>query len=92
MKNVEIIEIKLSNKLSDQLENVLEEVIGKVRNSQTDYSINLYRKMNLMTDYMVIILYTQKLDNKGISELGQRLKIALKEFGIISHKIWDEVL
>lgn len=92
MKNIEIIEIKLSNNRSEQLENVLEEVIAKIRNSQTDYFVKLYRRMNLKTDYMVMILYTQKIDNKLISELGQRLKIALNEFGIINHKIWNEIM
>ena len=48
--------------------------------------------MNLKSDYMVTISYTQKTENKFISELGQRLKNALKEKGIINHKVWNEVI
>lgn len=90
MKSIEIIEIRLSQNLNNVLENEIGNVIEEVMENEPGYTLKLYNKLQLKSDYMIIIYHTQKLTNHKGSELGQRLKVALKNFGMINHNVWRE--
>lgn len=90
MKSIEIIEIRLSQDLNKVLENEIGNVIEEVMKNEPEYNLKLYNKLQLKSDYLIIIYHKQKLTNHKGSELGQRLKDALKDFGMINHTIWGE--
>lgn len=92
MKSIEIIEIRLSQNLNEVLEKEIANVIKEVMKKEVGCTLKLYNKMHLESDYIVIIYHKHKNTNRGISELGQQLKAAFSEFGMINHSIWDEIL
>lgn len=88
MKSIEVIEIRLSQDLNKLLEKEIGNIIEKVL--EKEYTLRLYKKLQLKSDYMIIIYHTQELTNLKGSELGQRLKLAFKDFGMINHSIWGK--
>lgn len=92
MKSIEIIEIRLSQNLNEVLEKEIGDVINEVMKTESVYTMKLYNKMQLESDYMIIIFHTRKLTNHKKSELGQRLKLSLNDFGMINHSVWNELL
>lgn len=92
MKSIEIIEIRLSQDQNKVLENEIGNIIKEIMEKETEYSMKLYSKLQLKSDYMIIIYHAQELTKYKGSELGQRLKDALKDFGMINHTIWKESL
>ncbi len=91
MESIEIIEIRLSQNLNEVLEKEIGKVINEVLKNETEYTLKLYNKFQLKSDYLIIIFHKQKLPGNKKSELGQRLKISLKEFGMINHSVWKEL-
>jgi hypothetical protein len=74
------LDIKTFNKIEEVMEN------------EPEYMLKLYNKIQLKSDYMIIIYHEQELSNHKGSELGQRLKVALKDFGMINYNAWNELL
>lgn len=92
MKSIEIIEIRLTQDLNEVLEKEIGNVIEEVMKKESQYTLKLYNKMKLRSDYMIIIFHTQKLPSNKKSELGQQLRASLKDFGMINHNVWTELL
>jgi hypothetical protein len=92
MESIEIIEIRLTQNVNEVLETEIGNVINEVMKEESGYTMKLYNKMQLRSDYMILIFHTQKLTNHKQSELGQRLKESLKDFGMINHSVWNELL
>jgi len=92
MESIEIIEIRLSQNLNEVLEKEIGNVIKEVMKIESGYTMKLYNKMQLRSDYLIVIFHTQKLTNHKKSELGQRLRASLKDFGMINHNVWNELL
>jgi len=92
MESIEIIEIRLSRKQNEVFEKEIGNVIEEVMQKELEYSLKLYNKTQLKSDYMIIIFHAKKLTNHKKSELGQRLRLSLKEFGMINHSVWNELL
>ena len=91
MGSIEIIEIRLSQKLNEVFEEEIRNVIGEVINRESRYSMKLFHKMQLPSDYLIIIFHSQKLTENKKSELGQQLKVSLRDFGLINHSAWNEL-
>jgi hypothetical protein len=92
MKSIEIIEIRLSQNLNKVLENEIGNIIEDLVENEPEYKLKLFNKIQLKSDYMIIIYHEQELSNHKGSELGQRLKVALKDFGMINYNAWNELL
>lgn len=92
MESIEFIEIRLTQNLNDVLEKELWNVIQEVMKKKSGYTMKLYHKMHLESDYLIIIFHTQKITGHKGSELGLRLKESLKDLGIINHSVWNERL
>jgi hypothetical protein len=88
---IETLEIRLAQNLNKKLEAEIQHVVDDVVKKTSGISMKFYRKNNLNSDYLIIIMYlNNKSRTKGI-ELGQRIKSALNEFGLVNHNLWNEV-
>lgn len=92
MQSIEIIEIRLSQNLNKVLEKEIGNVIDETMENEPGSIIKLFTRMQLKSDYMLMIYHTETFINHKGSDLGQRLKVALKDFGMINHTVWDELL
>lgn len=92
MGNIETIEVRLSSKLSQSLENHIAEIIEKALSSEEVSEIKLYNKERIKTDYLVILIYKKQYSEIQTKALGQLLKTALKEYGMVYHNYWEEVM
>lgn len=92
MGNIETIEVRLSSKLSQSLENHIAEIIEKALSSEEVSEIKLYNKERIKTDYLVILIYKKQYSEIQTKALGQLLKNALKEYGMVYHNYWEEVM
>jgi len=88
---IETLEIRLAQSLNKKLEAEIEQVLDDVVKSASGISMKLYKKNNLHSDYLIIIMYSiNEPETKGI-ELGRRIKSALNEYGLVNHNVWNEV-
>ena len=88
---IETLEIRLAQNLDKKLEEEIEQVVDDVVKKATGIRMNLYKKNNLHSDYLIIIMYSiNEPETKGI-ELGRRIKSALNEYGLVNHNVWNEV-
>ncbi len=88
---IETLEIRLAQSLNRKLEAEIEQVLDDVVKSASGISMKLYKKNNLHSDYLIIIMYSiNEPETKGI-ELGRRIKSALNEYGLVNHNVWNEV-
>lgn len=92
MGSIEFIEIRLTQNLNEVLEKELWNVIQEVMKKKSGYTMKLYHKTLLESDYLIIIFHKQKIPSHKGSELGLRLKESLKDLGIINHSVWNERL
>jgi len=89
---VEILEIRLAEKLNQVFETEIEKIMREVLQKPMEYTMKFYKNSNLYSDYLIIIVSTNMASNLKGSKLGQRLKSSLSDYGIISYSIWNEVL
>ncbi len=88
---IETLEIRLAQSLNKKLEAEIEQVLDDVVKKTSGISMKLYKKNNLHSDYLIIIMYSiNEPETKGI-ELGRRIKSALNEYGLVNHNVWNEV-
>ena len=91
MDNIEMIEIRLAQAVNEELEKDIKQLIIEVNREVSGLTMKLYRRVNLANDYLIIIIdQKKKLDSNG-KGLGQRLKAAFREYGIINHTVWNEI-
>jgi hypothetical protein len=87
---IETLEIRLAQNLNKKLESEIQHVVDDVVKKTSGISMKFYKKNNLNSDYLIIIMYLNEPGTKGI-EFGQRIKSALKDFGMVNHNLWNEV-
>lgn len=88
---IEILEIRLAGNLNELLEKEIEQIMSHVKIVSAGITIKLYRKSNLHSDYLIIIMNSNGISEKQGTELGQRIKAALSEYGLINHTKWNEI-
>jgi hypothetical protein len=88
---IELLEIRLARNLNQRLETEIEHVINDVMKDASGNTMKLYKKANLNSDYLIIIMNTHNIYGNRGSELGQRIKAALSDFGLINHSIWNGI-
>ena len=88
---IEILEIRLAGNLNELLEKKIEQIMLDVKMESAGITINLYQKSNLNSDYLIIIMNSSGIIEKQSTELGQRIKAALSEYGLINYSKWNEV-
>jgi len=92
MGSIETIELRLSSKLSPALEKDISEIIEKALGAEEVSEIKLYNKERIDTDYLIILIYKKQYSEKQTKALGQLLKATLKEYGMVYHNYWSEII
>ena len=89
---IETLEIRLAQSLNKKLEAEIEQVLDDVVKSAFGISMKLYKKNNLHSDYLIIIMYSINEPETKKIELGRRIKSALKVYCLVNHNVWNEVI
>ena len=90
MKWLEVIEIRISRNDHELLESHFKQLVKEV-NKGKEIKLILYRQLDLDTDISIHLFHDSiKVENSG-SDLGLRIASALKEFGLVNHKVWVEM-
>lgn len=92
MGSIETIEIRLSSRLSAALENDVAEIIEKALSAENVLEIKLYNKQRLKSDYLIVLIYKKQYNEIQNKVLGEQIKTELKEYGMIYHNHWNEIM
>ena len=91
MKWLEVLEIRTIYKKSKLFELELRNVIKKMENESKIRAIKTFYKSAVETDFCIQLLHHSEVDNRG-SPLGVRLASAFKDFGLVKHSVWCEIV
>jgi hypothetical protein len=91
MNWIELIEIRVSQKLTPLIEHELDEVIQDMKAKKMVQTLKVFNQANLKSDFLVIIFHSDSLHDLRVSELGDRLVDAFQEYGMIHRSIWNEL-
>jgi len=86
-----MIEIRLAQPDNRKLESDIKQLIKEVNKEESGYSMKLYKKANLTSDYLIIIIYQKEKLKLDRNDLGQRIKAAFREYGLVNHTLWNEL-
>ncbi len=92
MKWLETIELRSVDGNRKFLEPQLQKLISEVDKETKKRAIKIYSRVMIDTDFSIHLFHdSNKVENNG-SQLGLRIASALKEFGLVNHSIWIEML
>lgn len=92
MGSIETIEVRLSSKLRPSFESYIAEIIEKALSSEEVSEIKLYNKERIKSDYLIILIYKKQHIKKQTPALEQLLITTLKEYGMVYHNKWSEII
>jgi hypothetical protein len=91
MKWIEVIELRTVNRDREFLESKLRKLMDHVEKKRKEQRITAYTRVLIDTDFSIHLFHdSKKVENSG-SRLGLCLVNALKEFGLVNHRIWVEM-
>ena len=91
MKWLEIIELRSVGNDRELLESQLQKLINEVDRETKKQAIKSYSRVMIDTDFSIHLFHdSKKVENSG-SRLGLRIASALKDFGLVNHRIWIEM-
>jgi len=88
---VETLEIIIAPNLKERFEREIEQVIKDVIKNAPKYSMKIYSKVNLNSDYLIILNSSDKQTVNKSSELGYQIKFVLSAYGLVNYSVWSEV-
>ena len=91
MNGIEIIEIRALHKVKERLETELQEILSDLNQEPGKLNVKIYSRINLETDFMILIMNVSDGIPSGESQLGLRLNEALKDFGMVNYSKWHEL-
>jgi len=92
MGSIETIEVRLSSTQSLSFEKYIAEIIEKALKAEEVLEIKLYTKKRIKTDYLIILIYKKQHSEIQTSALEQLLITTLKEYGMVYHNKWSEII
>jgi hypothetical protein len=91
MNCIEIIEIRVLHKSREKLEIELQRILTD-SNKEVEFSeLKIYSRINLDTDFVVLIMNSSGSVKDGESQLGIRLTEGLKDYGMVNYSKWNEL-
>lgn len=90
MKWVEIIELRSDNRNTLFLEQQLKGLSMGLKKNNVLKAIEVYSRAAVDSDFSIHLLHDSKNADINGSPLGLLLALTLKEFGLVSHKVWIE--
>lgn len=89
MNHLEIIQIRTAKTNQKALNEFLRNWLFQVNENSEIGKVKIYKCETLETDYSVHIELRGKIDCDKF-QLGERMALALKEFGIVNRSVWVE--
>ena len=91
MNRIEIIEIRAMYKTKEKLETELLRILTDIKNEPGYPELKIYSRINLDTDFVILIMNVSGRELNGESQLGIRLNEGLKDYGMVNYSIWNEL-
>ena len=91
MNWIEIIEIRALHRTREKLETELQKILADVNKDSGGLDVKIYSRMNLDTDFVILIMNVSGRELNGESQLGIRLNEGLKDYGMVNYSIWNEL-
>ena len=88
---LEIIELRSLEISREEMEDNLRKLVRDFSRNNNDLEIKAYRRIDVGTDASIHILNRSTKHASTVSEIGEKLKAILKEYGYVSHRAWSEL-
>ena len=91
MNGIEIIEIRALHTTKNMLETELQRILSEVEKVSAEFKVKIYSRINLETDFVVLIMNESDLTTGKESQLGILLSEGLKDYGMVNYSKWQEL-
>lgn len=91
MNGIEIIEIRALHTTKNMLETDLQRILSEVEKVSAEFKVRIYSRINLETDFVILIMNESDQLKNGESQLGLRLSEGLKDYGMVNYSKWHEL-
>ena len=88
---MEIIEIRVQYKAKQKLEQELKKILSEMEEKQVEQPMKVYKRLNMETDYVILLMNESNEITVNDSQLGIRLNAVLKDYGMVSYSKWQEI-
>ena len=92
MKWLEIIELRSANCNRKALESQVQKLINEVDAESQEKTIKAYSRAGIDTDFSIHLNHYSRNAERSGSTLGLRLALLLKEYGLVNHSVWIELI
>lgn len=89
MKITEIIHVRLFGKIQQRLSETIRKSLGTEISAEV---FTIFQRDNLESDLAVHIYRNENNNLCGASQLGIHLASSLKEYGLVEHTVWKELI
>jgi hypothetical protein len=91
MKWIEIIEIRALYKTKEKLETELQRILTEIKMAQGKMELKIYSRLNLETDFIILIMNVSGSEGCDENQLGIRLNEGLRDYGMVNYSKWNEL-
>jgi hypothetical protein len=91
MNQIEIIEIRALYKTKEKLAIELQRILNDIKREAGCLEVKLYSRINLDTDFVILIMNSSNPVKNGESQLGIILNEGLKDYGVVNYSKWNEL-
>lgn len=91
MDNIEIIEIRVAQKLNLEFEHEIKKLIKGLQHDENEFILNFYSHRQLRSDYLLLIFHRGQISDHRGSVIGHRLVEAFRKYGVINHGVWNPI-
>ena len=88
---MEIIEIRVQYKAKQKLEQELKKILTEMENKQMEQPMKVYKRLNMETDYIILLMNQSNEITVKDSQLGIRLSSVLNDYGMVNYSKWKEM-
>ena len=88
---MEIIEIRVQYKAKQKLEQELKKILTEMENKRMDQPMKVYKRLNMETDYVILLMNQSNEITVKDSQLGIRLSSVLNDYGMVNYSKWKEM-
>ena len=89
---LETIELRTTGQNRKKLECVLEKLLAGLNSDTEQEQVQVYNSRLIESDFCIHLYSEAENTNREGSPLGLRMVSALKEYGLVHHNIWCEML
>ena len=90
MNRIEIIEIRALYQTRESLVIELQKILNDIKKEEGSQELKIYSRINLETDFIILIMNSSDTEKYGESQLGILLNEGLKDYGMVNYSKWNE--